>query len=431
MSLFATGISYKSAPVEIREKLAVGPPRLKDALAGLRDFAHEAVLVSTCNRVEVYAHSEGRESVREEVKRFLAARSGLGEEALAGLLYEYRDQDAARHLFKVASGMDSMVPGETQILAQVKDAYTQSAAAGMTGPVLNPLFQAAFRSARQIHRDSEISKRKVSAGSVAVDLAEEKLGRLDDKRVLMLGAGKMSEVTLRHLAAKGVRSIIVANRTRERALELAGKFQAKAVGFDTLDAELARADVVVASSAAPHYLVRRDRVRRVMEKRNNRPLLFIDIAVPRDVEPEVGSLENAYVYNIDDLQEIVDKNLTLREGEVGKCLQMVEGAAERHWKEAKHTDASPLIQKLTEHFHGIRKEELERSKAKFSRASQEYVREVERLTERLVNRLLHEPLKAIRAEASREKDSRRRDLLRALSRLFNMPPEQGDPPRAR
>lgn len=426
MNLFAAGVNHVSAPVEVREKLARGLQDLHGALAELRAFAEEGVLVSTCNRVEVYAQAEGRESVRDEATRLLAERSDLSEEELGGLMYEFRGRDAARHLFKVAAGIDSMVRGETQILSQMKDAYTQAAEEGMTGPVLNPLFQAAFRAAKVIHTDSGIGRRKVSVGSVAVDLAEKALGGLNDKRVLIVGAGKMSELTLRHLAAKGVRSIIVANRTHEKARELAEKFNGEAVSFEALDDELARADIVLASSSAPHYVVRAETVRAAMTRRKGRPLFFIDIAVPRDVEPEAATIENVFIYDIDGLQMAAGENLAQREQEVTRCLKMIDEAAGEYWEEASRTDAAPLIRGITERLHRMRREELARGR--LSRMSAEHLREVERLTERLVNRILHEPLKAIRAEAGKKKGARAGGLLEALHRLFNMPSPGTDAP---
>ncbi|RKY26609.1 MAG: glutamyl-tRNA reductase [Planctomycetota bacterium] len=425
MGLFAVGVNHRSAPIEVREKLSVSPSVLPEMMARLRDFADEGVFVSTCNRVELYISVEGRESAGDMVSRFFAGHSGLDQGDIAGMLYEFSGKDAVRHLFKVVSGIDSMVPGETQILAQVKDAYMQSVAEGMTGPVLNPLFQAAFRTAKLVHTDSRISERKVSVGSVAVDLAESALGGLNDKRVLVIGAGKMSELTLRHLAAKGARSIFVANRTYERALELAEEFRGKAVKFDALDENLAQADIVVASSAAPHYLINSERVCKAMAERDDRPLFLIDIAVPRDVSPEVRALQGVYLYDIDDLQKVVKENLALRESEVKSCLKMVEDAADAYREEAKEGEAAPLIKEITRRLHGIRREEMDRSRAKLSSASDEYTGEVERLTERLVNRILHELLKAVRAEASSRNGLRRGGLTAALCRLFNTPLADG------
>ena len=397
MNLAAAGLNHRSAPVEVREKLSVTQSRLPKALEEIRAFADEGVLVSTCNRVELYVHKNNGPIATETIRRFFASLSGLADEELKKALYEFRDRDAVQHLFEVSAGMDSMVPGETQILAQVKEAYVRATTEGMTGPFLNPLFQAAFREAKRIHTCTEVGKRKVSVGSVAVEMAEKALGDLADKEVLVLGAGKMSELTLRHLAAKGARSIIVANRTRDKAAELAEKFNGKSVTFDALEEHLLSADIVVASTAAPHYLIHAENLKPIMERRKHRALFFIDIAVPRNVDPEIKTIRNVHLFDIDDLQNVAGKNLSEREKEIRQCLKMVDEAAKKYWRDAAHIKAAPAIKELTGRFHKIREDELDRSRSKLSRAPESQMREVERLTERLVNRILHELLKEIKS----------------------------------
>jgi glutamyl-tRNA reductase len=396
MNLVAVGLSHKSAPVEIRERLSVTASALSAALEQVRAFADEGVLVCTCNRVELYAHKHGTRIDADTVRRFFASLSGLPEDDLSKSLYEFRDKEAVRHLFEVAAGMDSMVPGETQVLAQVKEAYMRSTAEGMTGPCLNPLFQAALREAKRIHTCTQVGRRKVSVGSVAAEMAEKVLGRLTDKVVLVLGAGKMGELTLRHLASKGAR-IIVANRTRDKAAELAQKFGGTSVTFDALEEHLFSADIVVASTAAPHFLIHAQNLKPVMERRKHKALCFIDIAVPRNVDPDVKRIRNVHLYDIDDLQKVVGKNLSRREGEMRQCRRLVDRAAERYWREAGRTRAAPVIRELTGRFRKIRQDELEKARAKLSRATEIQMREVERLTERLVNRLLHELLRGIKS----------------------------------
>jgi len=402
MNLVAAGLNHRSAPVEIRERLSVTQSRLPKALEEIRAFADEGVLVSTCNRVEIYARSNEGPIAAETIRRFFASLSGLSEEELKKALYEFREREAVQHLFEVAAGMDSMVPGETQVLAQVKDAYVRAAAEGMTGPYLNPLFQAAFREAKRIHTCTEVGKRKVSVGSVAVEMAEKALGSLADKKVLVLGAGKMSELTLKHLAAKGAKSIIVANRTREKAAELAEKFKGESVTFDALEEHLLNADIVVVSTGAPHYLIHAENLKPVMERRGHRALFFIDIAVPRNVDPQVKAIRNVHLFDIDDLQGVAGKNRSEREKEMKQCLRMAGEAAKKYWKEAARTKAAPAIKELTGRLHEIRQDELGRSRAKLARASESQMREVERLTERLVNRILHELVKEIKTAGGEE-----------------------------
>jgi glutamyl-tRNA reductase len=278
----------------------------------------------------------------------------------------------------------------------VKEAYTRAAAEGMTGAALNPLFQAAFREAKRIHTCTDIGTRKVSVGSVAVSLAEKVLGRLEGREVLVLGAGKMSELTLKHLASKGARTIIVANRTLQNAMELARKFEGRAVTFASLAESLQSADIVVASSAAPHYLVHAERLRPVMARRRGRPLFVIDIAVPRNVDPEVKRIRNVHLYDIDDLQKVVEKNLTERGREMRQCLRMVDEAARKYWRQAARAKSAPFIKEMTGRFLKIRQDEMEKARGKISGAPKG-MKEVERLTERLVSRILHELVKGIKA----------------------------------
>jgi glutamyl-tRNA reductase len=335
MNLIVVGLNHRTAPVEVREKLSVAPGALARVMEGVRGFADEAVVVSTCNRVEIYARKDGGAIGVEAVRRFFAGMGGVAEKDLKGALYEFRDGEAVKHLFEVAAGLDSMVPGETQVLAQVKEAYMRASEAGMTGGFLNPLFQAAFHEAKRIHTETEVGRRKVSVGSVAVELAEKVLGGLAGKGVLVLGAGKMGELTLRHLAAAGAGSIVVANRTHAAAAELAEKFKGRAVAFTALDESLRSADIVVASSGAPHYLVFADNLGPIMAGRGGRPLFFIDISVPRNVEPEVKKIAGVHLYDIDDLQGVVEKNLGKRKEEVARCRGMVDAAARKYWDGAR------------------------------------------------------------------------------------------------
>lgn len=331
---FVAGISFKTAPVEVREKIAISQHAL--ACTGCQLKVHkgltEVVVLSTCNRVEIYG---------------VAPKSGTAESVLASVarggvdvtpyIYAHENNDAARHLFSVVSGLDSMVLGETEIAGQVKGAYEKAHQVKLTGSVTNRLFQKALQTAKAIRSKTHIQRGATSVGSVALQLAEKIFGNsLADKTVMIIGAGKMGEACVRHLAKKGIKSVIVANRSIERAQKLADEFGARAVNFmDDGIAEMRNVDIVVSSTGCPETVLDRDDIAAVMQSRRNRPLVLIDIAVPRDIDPNVQELENVFLYDIDDLEQIVQENVRLRQQEIDTCRAIVE----------QHTNE--LMEKLT------------------------------------------------------------------------------------
>jgi glutamyl-tRNA reductase len=321
MKLFVAGLSYKTAPVAVREKLAVSPRLLTCHGCRLKIGAQleEVVLLSTCNRVEVYGTTPWPRGNALRIFQQLG-----GDADVAPYLYVKEGDEAVRHLFAVAGGLDSMVVGETEITGQVKTAYETARAAGLTGRVTNRLFQTALQVAKEIRTHTQIGRGAVSVGSVAVELAEKIFdGDLSDKTVMILGAGKMGEACVRHLAARGARSVLVANRSIERAEKLAAEFGGRALRFDECLGAMAAADIVVSSTGSPHTILHRADVARVLPERRGRPLVLIDIAVPRDIDPEVERLENVYLYNIDHLEAVVRENMRLREQELGKCRELI------------------------------------------------------------------------------------------------------------
>jgi len=331
MNFTVVGLNHKTAPVELRERLAFAAseaPAVLDALCREAD-ADEAVLLSTCNRVEVYAR--GREAAPEpdRIAKALAGLRELPPEDFMPHLYSYTSKDAVRHLCSVACGMDSMVLGETQILGQVREAYLTAASHGKVGGFFNNLFQAVFHLAGRVHTETGISREKVSVGSVAVDLAKSIFDDFAGKSVLVIGAGDMGKLTLSHLAEKGLGAVIVANRTYEQAVELAARYGGRAVRFDEIIENLKQADIVIGSSAAPHVLIRQEQVREVMKDRPGRPIFLIDIAVPRDIDPEVAKIDNVHLYDIDDLRKVVDANAGARRRELAKCIEMVDENVDR------------------------------------------------------------------------------------------------------
>jgi glutamyl-tRNA reductase len=330
MPLVVIGLSHHSSPVTVRERFAFPEARMPAALQSLRDsgIADEAVILSTCNRVEIYAVTP-----QEPPAAFIALREFLVtcheyRDPITNEIYTLSEPQSVQHLFKVASGLDSMVLGETEILGQLKKAYDLALQNGHTGGRLNKAFQRAFNVAKHIRTHTNIQRGSVSVGSVAVELAEKIFSRLSDRDVMVIGAGDTSEKTARALLSRGARSILVTNRSPDKAIALANELGGRAVPFDTWAAEFANIDIVISSTSAPHYVLDRAKLEPLMKLRRNRPLLLIDIAVPRDIEPEVNFLENVYLYNIDDLQAIANDYLKQRKEEVARCEQIIREKAE-------------------------------------------------------------------------------------------------------
>jgi glutamyl-tRNA reductase len=366
MNVVVIGLSHHSSPVELRERFAFAEAKIPDALKSLRasGIAGEAVILSTCNRVEIYA-ATALEPARAfvELKQFLA-RWGEGVEpdnlgvaelrppkaALDNELYTLAEPQSLQHLFKVACGLDSMVLGETEILGQLKKAYDLAFRHRHTGARLNKAFQRAFHVAKHIRTETNIQRGSVSVASVAVELAEKIFSSLNDREVLVIGAGETSEKTARALLSRGARSIVVANRSYDRAVALAKEFGGRAVQFDDWGAEFQKIDIAISSTSAPHHILDRARLEPLMKLRDHQPLLLIDIAVPRDIDPEVNFLENVYLYNIDDLQAIADDYLKQRREEIARCEQIIAEKVEallqpknedREWKMEDRTSGSP------------------------------------------------------------------------------------------
>ena len=325
MSFVVIGLSHHSAPVTLRERFAFAEARIPAALQLLRDSgaADEAVILSTCNRVEIYAATP-----LEPSKAFAALRDFLTtcheyRDPLNDEIYSLNEPQSLQHLFKVACGLDSMVLGETEILGQLKKAYDMALRGGFTGGRLNKAFQRAFNVAKQVRTETQIQRGSISVGSAAVELAEKIFSSLSDRDVMVIGAGDTSEKTARALLSRGARGILVTNRSHDKAVLLANELGGRAIHFEDWAKEFASIDVVISSTAAPHYILDRPKLEPLMKLRRNRPLLLIDIAVPRDIEPEVNFMENVFLYNIDDLQAIADDYLKQRQAEVARCEKLI------------------------------------------------------------------------------------------------------------
>ena len=402
MALFVAGLSHRNAPVELREQLAVDEDKLRELL---RDVAasgvvREAIILSTCNRVEVYAVAEVPGEARAATFRQLCRHRGVETAAVEAALYTYAEGDAVRHAFRVASSLDSMVIGEPQILGQVKDAFALAQSCEAVGPALHSLFTQAFAVAKKVRTETDIARHAVSVSFAAVELAKKIFAGLEGKAVLLVGAGKMSELAARHLVEQGVFPVYVTNRTWARAQEMARALSGTAVPFDELPTALGAVDIVISSTGAPEPVVRRDMVQRVMHGRRGRPLFFIDIAVPRDVEGTVDTLDDVYCYDIDDLKQVVDANLRERVREAHRAETLIDREVAKFLAKQGDVEVIPTIVSLRERLEAIRTGEVKRTLSRLPNATPETREAIEALSSAIVNKILHAPITKLR-ESSR------------------------------
>jgi glutamyl-tRNA reductase len=398
MEICVTGLNHKRAPVELREKLAVDGAALGPTLAALQKGlgAREMVILSTCNRVEVYAVHEGEPPGVREVAAALGARHGVAPEALVPALYRHQGAEAVRHLFRVASSLDSMVVGETQIIGQVKDAYFAAKEAGATGPVFNRLFQHALYVAKRVHSTTALGERQVSVPSVAARMAEKVFQDLASKTLVVVGAGETGDLTVAAFRNRGVSRIHVVNRTPEHARALAERTGGRAHALEDLPRVLPLGDVVLACLRFEGYAIGPAEVRAAMQARRQEPMFFIDIAVPRTIDPAVNEIENVYLFNIDDLESIVRQNLEEREREVVRCLPLVEAETQVFLKEITPPDVTALLAHVRERFQAIADEELRRTLGRLNGLSEGQKQEISELARRIINKVLHAPSEALR-----------------------------------
>jgi glutamyl-tRNA reductase len=421
MTLLLIGINHKTAPIEVRERIAISREDLPDATRALAAVpgVSECMIVSTCNRVEILAavDAPNANSPTDGLTSFLHRHFGLDPALLAPHLYEHRDQEAVRHLFRVAASLDSMVVGEPQILGQVKEAFAVARASGTVGGNLEHLVQSAFAAAKKVRSETEIGSNSVSIASVAVELARKIFGSLQGRTVFLVGAGKMSELAARHLVQQGAGSILVTNRTLERARRMAENFQGQVIPFGQLYEAASQADIVISSTGAPHPIFRREHGQEFMRRRRNRPMFFIDIAVPRDVDPEMGKLEGIFVYDIDDLQQVAAAHMAERSREATDAEALIAGEVDRFHQRLLTVNVAPAIVALQHQAEEIRLAELKRAQTRLSSLSAEQIAAVEALTRGLVNKFLHPPMQALK-QAARENDAAR---LEALCETWSLP----------
>jgi glutamyl-tRNA reductase len=421
MLVQVVGCSHHGTSIAVRERLAFSPEQTREALDHWRRVFQgvEAVLLSTCNRVEIYAATERQpEPTLDQIAKFLARFHGLEPAEVIEHLYQYSDEAAVQHLFTVAASLDSMVLGEPQILAQVKDAYQVATEQDNTGPLMHAVFQAALRVARRVAGETAIHQRRVSVPSVAVaDFARQIFERFDDKEVLVIGAGEMAEETLRYLQDEGAWRVTVVNRSFQRAIHLAQQWQGRAVAWGELPQALAAADLVISTTAAGQPIVTLGQFAAVEARRLQRPLFVLDLAVPRDFEPSIGNRPDVYLYSIDDLQAACQRNRAQRDKELPAAMHIIEQETARFMAEMYHRAVGPVIERLRLGWQKPKEEELQRLLNKVPELDDHAKDEIRRSFDRLVNKLLHPPLESLRDES---RQGVPRGLLDALTRLFQL-----------
>jgi len=413
MPLLITGISHHTATLEIREKIAITRLDYAERVKELLDYdgVEEAVIVSTCNRTEVY--SVGPKQSRQQVRQWLKAKGSLSEAEMERHCYVYEREQAVHHLFRVAGGLDSLVLGESQIVGQLKDAWQMSADAGGVEKVLDRLFQHAFATGKRIRTKTRIGEHPVSVAYTTVMLAKQIFGDLVSKTVILVGAGEMVELCGRHLHDKGLSSLIIANRSIERARELADEFNAFAVALKDLPEVLHKADILISSTASLEPVIHASTVKTALKQRRNQPMFMVDIAVPRDIHPDVGKLGNVYLYTIDDLQKVVDENLTKRTEAAEAANTDVEEAVDEFMRWLNSARAAVYLKNLHKHARENSDELVEKALRKI-RAGQDPEEVIQKLAHTLTKRILHLPSTRLRQAAEEQDD----DLLRVANRLF-------------
>lgn len=418
------GMNHETAPVELRECIAADPETTRRILSALRDLPsiREGLFLSTCNRIEVLFTTE---QVAEAKRRILSLLSGLGQvphEALSGCFYSLEGLDAVKHIFRVASSLDSMVVGEPQILGQIKDAYQRATQEKTSGVIVNRLMHRAFHVAKRVRTETGICESAVSISYAAVELAKKIFHSLEEKTVLLIGAGEMAELAARHLVSNGVSSMLVTNRTFERAVRMAEQFHARPVSFDEIERQLLEADIVVCSTASPEHVITFEQVKKLLRKRRNRPLFFIDIAVPRDVEPRVNTLANVYVYDIDDLKGVIALNVEQRKREAIKAERIVKEEVLKFGQWLNTLSVVPTITALREKADAIIQAELKKSNSLLEHLDEKQRGAVEVLVHSIAEKVLNDPILFLKGRAERAAADTYLDVTR---RLFNLDRNRG------
>jgi glutamyl-tRNA reductase len=419
MELALIGVSHKTAPVEVRERLAFSSDKIRAALATLLERTHaaEAMILSTCNRVEIVAQGPDAQLVQD----FICEYHQIPAETISKHVYSYRNADAIRHLFRVTASLDSMMLGEPQILGQVKEAYRLASEAGTIGSSLSPLLDRAFAVAKRVRSETGISQSAVSISYAAVELARKIFGDLTGKTVMIIGASKMGELAAKHLKRNGVGSVLVTNRTFERAVEIAKIFEGAAIPFEHFTDHMEHTDIVISSTGAPHFIITKSLAEQVIRNRRNKPVFFIDIAVPRDVDPLVNDIDNAFVYDIDDLQQVIDANMRERMKEAGRAEEIVDREVQAFCTRMQSREVAPTIVLLRDTVDRVRREEIERYRKLLrdmpAEQQQATLAAIDQVTQSLMNKILHHPITQMKEMSG---DPNGAEFIEAVRKIFNI-----------
>ena len=419
MNLVLIGVNHRTAPLNIRERLNLSEARLPEAVAALlrRDGIREALILSTCNRFEVLASAEEAADAQAIIEHFLRDDLGFELAPCQHCFYHYQQQEAVHHLFRVAASLDSMVLGEPQILGQLKRAFQVANEAGALTGTLKEIVSQALAVAKRVRRETALGSSAVSVSYAAVELAKKIFGSLEHKTIFIIGAGKMSELAAHHLIRAGAGAIYVTNRTYERAVQLASAFRGTPVAFDQIFEYLAKADIVLSSTGAPGYVVDRELAARALAARRNRPMFFVDIAVPRDIDPQVHELDNTFVYNIDDLQQVVESNKKQREQEALWAEDIVREEVRKTMRRLSSRDLAPTIVALEDRLNAIREGEIERYGSRLTGLTVEQRQAIEALTRGILNKILHGPITELKSGAGLPEQMARVRLVQRIFRL--------------
>jgi glutamyl-tRNA reductase len=421
MNILVIGLNHKTAPIEVREKVAFDGPKLDEAIAALKNSAEvkENIILSTCNRVEIYAGVSGLDSGIESIKDFISNFHEVPRDLLDKSLYIHKGPEAVKHMYRVASSLDSMVVGEPQILGQLKDAYDSALKNKSTGVFLNKLMRKSVSVAKRIRTETKIAESAVSISFAAIELAKKIFDDLSTKSFMLIGAGEMAELAARHLINNGVKDVYITNRTIARAEELALEFRGKVIPFENFIQELQYTDIVICSTGAPHYILMKDHVHKTMKERKQKPMFIIDISVPRNIDPEINDLDNVYLYDVDNLQGIIDTNIQERAMEAEKAEKIVDEEIGSFLKWNDSLAATPTIVALRSMAEEIRKTELEKTLQKLGPVEEKTIKSIEQLSTAIVNKLIHPPTAALKSE-----EDEREQMLDIVQKLFKLETER-------
>ncbi|HJX59897.1 MAG TPA: glutamyl-tRNA reductase [Thermodesulfobacteriota bacterium] len=428
MELIVIGLNHKTASIDLRERMAFAEDQMETALHQVKSLPSlkENMILSTCNRVEIYAAVRETEKAVLDLKHFLSQYHGLPLREFEKNLYSFLGEEAVKHIFRVASSLDSMVVGEPQILGQIKSAYEMAVESKTSGIILHRLLHRAFHVAKRVRTETKIGDSAVSVSSVAIELAQKIFETLEKKTVLLIGAGEMCELAARHLVSGGVEKVWVTNRTYDRAVSLAQEFNGEAIPFDEMNQGLKKVDIVISATDSPQYLIRHDQMAKVIKERKQKPVFFIDIADPRDIEPSVGEIENVYLYNIDDLKKVADENIKDRGKEAQKAETIVQDEVIKFVNWYHSLEVTPTIVALRNKFEEIRKRELEKTLSLHPNLSDKEKKSLETLTSAIINKILHTPSALLKQTDEEAMADLYLDTLRTLFQLPEASPESFD-----